>query len=187
MPIPLCPAQVGGRHPCVSPRPDPQPPQISEGDANQISPIGGESLSVRKPSSDETQNNRQYSARFQKCSTTALFAPSGGTPGVRPGRPHFDSRVRADAMQSGYLRERLCRTSRAVVVGFLRRRRVSANSVSVHPQQVWAIAHFAARGRPNQLSVAIRDLPGVTLPAAIPRSPAALRWCPMSRRHHERG
>ena len=92
-----------------------------------------------------------------------------------------------DAMQSVYLRERPSQTSGVVVVGFLRRGRVSANSASAHPHQVWAIPHFAARVRPNQLSVAIQDLSGVTVPAAIPRSPAALRWCPLSRRHHELG
>jgi hypothetical protein len=174
-----CPSPYVRRRPgdathVCAPRPDPQPPQISEGDTNQISPDDGESLSAHKPSSDETQNNRQYSVRFQKCSTTALFAPSASTTGVRPRRPHFDSRVRADAMRPGYLRERLCPTSGVVVVGFLRRGRVSANSASAHPHQVWAIPQFAGRF-------------GVTAPAAIPRSPAALRWCPLSRRHHELG
>lgn len=99
MPIPLCPAQVRGRHPCVCATPRPQPPQISEGDTNQISSSGGKSLSAHSPSADETKNIRQYSVWFQKRSTTALFAPSGALQAsVHDGHTSTRGRARCDAI-----------------------------------------------------------------------------------------
>lgn len=73
MPIPLCPAQVWGATSMCPPRPNPQPPQISEGETNQNSSDGGTSLSAHWPSSDEAQNNRQYSRWFQKAQHNSVF------------------------------------------------------------------------------------------------------------------
>ena len=130
MPIPLCPAQVGGATSMCAPRPDPQPPQISEGETNQNFSDGGASLSEHRPSSDETQNNRQYSQRFQKRSTTVFFASPSGAAGLGPQRRASCRRQRLSRL----LRERRCRVVGLVVVAVLRRRRISANSASAHPQ-----------------------------------------------------
>lgn len=130
MPIPLCPAQVGGATSMCAPRPNLQPPQISEGDTNQNSSDGGTSLSAHWPSSDEAQNNRQYSQPFQKRSTTVFFALPSSAAALGPRRRASCRRQRL----SHLLREHRCRACGRVVVEVLRRRRISANSASARPQ-----------------------------------------------------
>lgn len=130
MPIPLCPARIGGATSMCAPRPNPQPPQISEGETNQNSSDGGTSLSAHWPRSDQPQttvNNLNGSKRpaQQHFSPRSVAVPTTGRFGRSSSHPQ---------QLSCLLRECRGRTGGWVVVGVLRRWRISANSASARPQ-----------------------------------------------------